>query len=432
MGRIQSSIGLITGTDILGTVDQLIAISAQPRDRLLGRTETLQQQQASIAELTASVIGVQLAGKQLATAGTFRARTANSSNPDALSAEAGNKAVPGNYTVRTLATAATHSIGSLQRFDATDQALGYTGTISVNPNGGTIDGSAALSGLNEGRGVEAGIIRITDRAGNFAEIDLTSARSINDIIDAINDAPIGVQATTSGNSLALVDQTGSTVSNLRVEQLGSAETAADLGLWGIDVAADSVVGNTLDLPAGVSALRGVALSDLNGGAGIGTLGSLDITLSDGSSASVDLSGATTTSEVVDAIAASGLSLIVKLNDARNGFQIRDVSGGTGSFSVSSADATASSLGLEATTTSDFIVGSNLGLQTVATETLLADLNQGQGINGGSFTLTDSNGNVGAVNLTVENITTVGELIDAVNNLGIDVTASLNDAGDGIA
>ena len=42
MGRIQSSVGLITGTDIVGTVEQLIAISARPRDRLLSRTALLQ------------------------------------------------------------------------------------------------------------------------------------------------------------------------------------------------------------------------------------------------------------------------------------------------------------------------------------------------------------------------------------------------------
>jgi flagellar hook-associated protein 2 len=40
MGRLQSSIGLITGTNITGTVDQLIAISARSRDRLVFRTET--------------------------------------------------------------------------------------------------------------------------------------------------------------------------------------------------------------------------------------------------------------------------------------------------------------------------------------------------------------------------------------------------------
>ncbi len=127
MGRIQSSIGLITGTDIVGTVDQLIAISARPRDRLLARTETLQREQQAIAELTASVIGVQLAGNQLANTSVFRSKKGESSNADAVSVEAGNASLPGTHVVRTLRTAATHSTGSLQRFAATDQPLGICG-----------------------------------------------------------------------------------------------------------------------------------------------------------------------------------------------------------------------------------------------------------------------------------------------------------------
>ncbi|MEM6778432.1 MAG: flagellar cap protein FliD N-terminal domain-containing protein, partial [Planctomycetota bacterium] len=76
MGRLQSSIGLITGTDIVGTVDQLIAISAQPRDRLLARTSEIEGQQQELASLTASVIGVQLAGNALGTDALFTSKSA--------------------------------------------------------------------------------------------------------------------------------------------------------------------------------------------------------------------------------------------------------------------------------------------------------------------------------------------------------------------
>jgi flagellar hook-associated protein 2 len=432
MGRIQSSIGLITGTDIAGTVDQLIALSGRPRDRLISRTHTLQLEQQALAELTASVIGVQLAGNQLSSVSAFRSKTAESSDSTALSTLAGNDASPGSHAIRTLRKAATHAVRSLQRFESADEALGSVGTLSINPAGGFIDGSASLSGLNGGRGVEAGTIRITDRSGSSSDIDLSDARSINDVIDAINDAEIDVRATTVGNAIQLLDQTGDTLSNLKLEQLGSEETAADLGLWGIDTASNTATGIELELPAGEGALRGTLLSELGGGSGIGPLTDLDINLSDGSSAVIDLSSATTTSEVIDAIDSAGLSLIVRLNDARNGLQIRDVSGGNGNLTVTSADDTAADLGIDASTSDDILVGANLSRQTVTTDTLLSELNQGNGIDEGSFTITDSSGAVGAVNLTVEGITSVGELVDAINNLGIGVTASLNDAGDGIA
>lgn len=432
MGRIQSSIGLITGTDIGGTVDQLVALSGRPRDRLVNSTTLLQQEQQSLAELTAAVIGVQLAGQKLANASTFRSKTATSSNSDALSAIAGTKSEAGSYVVRTLQAASTHTVGSLQRLASSESALGYAGTLKIQPSGGFIDDSAALAGLNDGRGVEAGTIRLTDRSGASAEIDLTTVRTINDVMEAINDAEVDIKATTVGDAIRLTDLTGSTASNLKVEQLGDKETAADLGLWGVDSASSTVTGFDLEVPATTLALRGAALSELNGGQGLGSLTNLDITLADGSNASVDLSSATNTAEIVDAIDASGLALIVRVNDAGTGFRVRDVSGGSGNFTISSSDDTAASVGLDASTTDAIITGDNLNRQTVTTSSLLSVLNQGNGIDTGSFTITDSAGVVGAVNLKVEGITTVGGLVDAINALSTGVTASLNDAGDGIA
>ncbi|TWU46227.1 Flagellar hook-associated protein 2 [Rubripirellula tenax] len=431
MGRLQSSVGLVTGTNIQSTVDQLISISGQPRDRLISRTEQLQNQQRAIAELTASVIGVQLAGKKLANASAFQSKSAVSSNADALSAAAGENAKAATHTVRTLQTAATHATSSRQRFSSADVALGFTGQIRVAPSGGSIDGSADLSKLNDGRGVEAGVIRFTDRSGASAEIDFSDARTIDDVLQIINDAEVDITATTENGAIKLVDKSGSTASNLKIEQLGDTETAADLGLWGIDEASSSVSGLKFELPEGVSSLRGTALSELGGGNGIGPLGNLDIELSDGSSATIDLSNATTTAEVIDSIAASGLSLIVKYNDAKNGFQLRDVSGGTGNFKISSTDDTAVDLGVANDTTDDVVVGASLNRQTVTSDTLLSSLNQGAGVNG-SFTIKDSSGKIGAINLKLKNITNMGELIDAINELSVDVTASINENGDGIS
>ena len=432
MGRIQSSIGLITGTDIGGTVDQLVALSGRPRDRLVNSTALLQQEQQSLAELTAAVIGVQLAGQRLANTSTFRSKTATSSNSDAVSAIAGTKSEAGTYVVRTLKAASTHTVGSLQRLESSESALGYAGTMRIQPSGGFIDDSAALAGLNGGRGVEAGKIRLTDRSGKSAEVDLTTARTIDDVMDAINDAEVEIAAATVGDAIRLTDLTGSMISNLKVEQLGDNETAADLGLWGVDSASSTVTGLDLDVPATTLALRGAALSELNGGQGLGSLTNLDVTLADGSNATVDLSSVTNTAEIVDVINASGLALIARVNDAGTGFRVRDVSGGSGHMTISSLDDTAVSVGLDASTADSIIVGGNLNRQTVTTSTLLADLNQGSGIDDGSFTITDSTGLVGAVNLKVEGITTVGGLLDAINSLSTGVIASLNDAGDGIA
>ena len=430
MGRIQSSIGLITGTDIVGTVDQLMQISARPRDRLLGRNKEIEGKQQQIASLTASVIGVQIAGNALGTSAIFSSKSVESSNADAVSVTAGDSAVSGKYTVRTLQTAATHAVESAQRFDSTDEALGLTGSLVIKPNG-FVDQQVALADLNGGRGVQAGTIRLTDRSGRTADVDLSTARTIDDVLKSINDADVGIRATTRDGRIRLEDQTGSTTSNLKVTQLGSAETAADLGLWGIDAAAETAEGNAIELPDGVTSLRGASLSQLGGGSGLGPLTDLDIELSDGAAASIDLSQASSLSEVVDAINGAGLDLIARVNDAGNGLRLRDVSGGSGSFVIGSADTTSDQLGVTANTTDDIVVGTDLNLQTVSRETLLADLNQGDGPTGGSFTITDSSGASSAVNLVVDEITTVGELIDQINGLDIGVTAAVNDSGDGV-
>ncbi|MFG0262195.1 MAG: flagellar cap protein FliD N-terminal domain-containing protein, partial [Novipirellula sp. JB048] len=305
MGRIQSSIGLVTGTDIMGTVDQLMAINGRSRDRLIAKNEAQTLERQSIAELTASVIGVQLSGDRLASTALFRSKKAESSLPEALSVTAGAAASAGRHEVRTLQTAATHDVRSLQRFASPETALGFVGRIEIRPGEKLLDESVALSQLHGGRGVEAGRLRITDRSGASADIDLTQAQTMDDVLAAINEADIAVRASTLGKAIQLSDQSGSTLSNLKVEQLGDAETAADLGLWGIDQAADTATGIELVLPSGVQSLRGAGLSELRGGNGLAPLTALDITLSDGSAASIDLSTATTTSEIIDTIKASG-------------------------------------------------------------------------------------------------------------------------------
>lgn len=431
MGRLQSSIGLITGTDIVGTVDQLMAISAQPRDRLLSKSGEIQTQQQQIASLTATVIGVQLAGNSIGTAGLFASKSATSSNTAAVSVSTGDSPVNGEHLVRTLQTAGTHNVQSAQRFDTSDEALGLTGKITIQPSG-FVDNKVALSSLNDGLGVQAGTIRLTDRSGATAEVDLSSARTIDDVLQAINDADVDIRATTKDGKIRLTDQTGATSSNLKVEQLGDAETAADLGLWGIDEASSTADGKSIDLPEGTNSLSGAALSQLGGGSGLSDLTEFDIQLSDGTEATIDVSETSSLGEVIDAINASGLELIARINDAGNGIRLRDVSAGEGTFEISSDDETAAKLGIAGASESDIVNGSDLNLQSVTLDTKLADLNQGRGVGTrGSFTIRDSNGSTSAVNIVADEIETVGDLIDRINELSVDVTASLNEAGDGI-
>ena len=107
MGQIQSSIGLITGVPILDTVDQLISVSAKPRDNLIGRTNQLQSEQLAVGELTASVISLQLAATNLGRASTYTQKTVSSSNPSLLTATVSGSPTKGTYQFTPLQTAQT-------------------------------------------------------------------------------------------------------------------------------------------------------------------------------------------------------------------------------------------------------------------------------------------------------------------------------------
>ncbi len=435
MGRLSSSIGLITGTDIVGTVDQLISISAQARNRLVARTETLQEQQSAVAELMALVIGVQLAGGRLNLPAQFQARAATSSNKDALSVVASSNAQLGNFTANTLQLAATHSAQSNFRAADPKAALGLSGEIIIR-GGGFLTGSASLADLNQGRGVQPGSIRISDRAGNSAQIDLSKAADIDQVIDAINHTSgIHIRATTDGDTIRLTDLSGSTAFNLRVDEVGGGETAADLGLRGIDVAASAATGHDIYGEIGdpvAKGLQGVSLSKLGGGSGMGALSSLDVTTSDGTSGSIDLSGAQTTQDVMRLINDSGLAIEARLNDAGSGFRIRDLSGGNlNDFTISSLDDTAAKLGIAASVGQRVVDGSDLSLQFIDADTPLSSLRQGRGIDGGMISIRDSLGATAAVDLADAAEATVGELISRINASGLALTAALNASGDGI-
>src|SRR5262245_57134591 len=97
MGRIQSSVGIISGIPIQETVDKLIALQGVPRDRLTDRSTVLGAQQAAITDLTALTLGVQFAIRRLKSLDLFGQKAVTSSDPGLLTATASTSATPGQY-----------------------------------------------------------------------------------------------------------------------------------------------------------------------------------------------------------------------------------------------------------------------------------------------------------------------------------------------
>jgi len=546
MGRIQANTGLVTGIDIQGTVDKLIALQAQPRDVATGRLKTLTDKQTAVGDLTAAVIAIQLAARNLGKAELFRQTTLTSSNTGLLAAaiSPGGSPVPGSYQFTPIRLAqAQHELS--QGFASKTSALG-SGTLTFR-DGGSLSSPLALSGLNGGEGVERGKIRITDRSGATATIDLRHAGTIDDVLAAINsNESISVIASSVGDRIQLTDNTGQSVANLRVQEVGTGATAAGLGLASINTASSTVLGNDvvrlydglslsalrdgsgltfnssladlrvnfrdgssaldIDFPAedqtvgdlletlnaadparlqaqlsadgerielidltsgggnfsveslfggslaeelglassttgstlsGVRLLGGLnttLLRSLNGGQGFAPLGAIDITDRSGATASVDLSSAETVDDVLFAINNAGLGVRAELNGAKNGIRLVDTTGATASnLIVADGDATntATKLGLVVDAAVNVKASGDWHRQVVSRQTLLSSFNHGKGVRLGSIQLTDSSGASSAVNLTTLGAETIGDVIDAVNNLSIGVEARINDTGDGI-
>lgn len=286
MGRISSNVGLSSGFPIVDTVNQLIAVSARPRDQLEAQSKQITAQQNAYAQLTALVVGMQLTATRLGSTALYNQRTATSSDPSLLTARVNDGASPaiGQYSFTPVQTAQSQQLQS-SRFASKTTAVG-AGSFSFG-FGGFVDQSVSLDEIGGGVGFRRGKIRVTDRSGTSADIDLTYARTIDDVLSAINNnGTIGVRAEAVGDALRLIDETGDTAANLRVQEVGGGSTAASLGLAAINVAANQADGSDI-----FSLFSQLSLERVNDGRGIAfdeALPDLKVQFRDGTDATLDL------------------------------------------------------------------------------------------------------------------------------------------------
>ncbi len=425
MGRITSNVGLVTGFDIQGTVDQLMQLNAAPRNNLFNRTEALKSEQVAVNTLSARLVSVQFDLGKFSSASLYSSRQAVSSNSDVLSVSLTGEATPpvGGFSVRTVQTASSQQLVS-QRFDADDIDLG-TGSFSFGV-GGFVDEGVSLDGIRSGEGFARGQVRITDRSGATAVIDLSTARTVDDVLEAINlTTDINVVASASGDAFVLTDGTGGS-GNLTVQEVAGGTTAASLGLDTIDVAADQAVGSDVfDLYSGTS------LSELNDGNGVRIVeGTTDftITVTDGTEFEVDLSGDRTLGDVIETIEAAvesqGAGKLTVAIGTGDRLVLTDQTGSGGLSVTGDVGAAAADLGLTTAASGNTLTGAALtsGLK----DTLLSSLNGGSGFEAvGSI---DING----TEIDLSSAETLGDVVDLINASGVAAEASINDQRSGIA
>ncbi|MDA1158269.1 MAG: flagellar filament capping protein FliD [Planctomycetota bacterium] len=549
MSSIRSTVGLNSGIDIAGITSQLISLQRAPARVMEARIDGYKGLKLGIEALETNVLQISSAVNTLNLPTTFKAVTTTNSDTSQLTVSANADATLGSYAFQTLRLATAEQRTSKGFANSDEQKIG-AGTLTFS-QGGKLSTSTRLDTFNGGEAVQRGSIKITDRSGASATIDLTKAYTIDDVLNAINEEnALSVTASTSGGQIILTDSSGSTTSNLTVEEVGTGTTATDLGIQQsvaastltgsevyyltedftldqlndgngvfqfdgaddlrftttdgtqIDVNLDDVfdlgelvsainddasnggkltaslsngrlvltdnaggggtltvedinqgnsvealgldnaaVGNTLTGDRLLAGLGSKLIRNLNGGQGITTPGSITVTDRSGLTATLDLSNAESLDEVLNAInsaiddsTSDALSLTARYNELGTGIEVVDSSGATASNLIIAdvgGGSVAADLGLTVDAASTSVDSGSLGVRRVGLQTSLKDFTaDGESVASGSFLITDSAGNQQSIAVSSTS-TTIGDILQRINAASnIQVTARLNDTGDG--
>ena len=322
------------------------------------------------------------------------------------------------------------------------QDLGLVGTVAANTLSGSdinyLSRSTALADLNDGLGVRRSAagndLTITANDGTAIGVEISAAKSVGEVIDAINTAGAGkvlAEVDAGGTGLKITDLSGGAPppfgSGLTVANAAGSNAARDLGIE-FNTTSGSIVGNAL-----IAEINTVMIQSLRGGTGI-SLGTVSITDRAGASANVDLSTAQTVQDVLDLINAAGVAVTAKVKEAGNGIQLVDESGGTGDLVIADVSGTsAAELGINGTftITTSVVKGANLQRKWISENALLGTYNGGRGVSAGSFKITNSLKGSTTIKFTEAELTDLGAVIKKINDANAGVTASINANGDGL-
>lgn len=255
---------------------------------------------------------------------------------------------------------------------------------------------------------------------------MAAIRYSADVYGNVNgpDGKLQVAISDDGNGLVFTDTTGGTAT---VTAMNGSNAVKDLGLEnGFDT---SGMARSRSLLAGMNT---VLLSSLNGGNGVET-GSMTFQLKDNSQVTFDFTNARTLQDVIDVINADG-RLEAQVSSGGIGLVIEDNTTGSGTFGIMDENGEppqmAQDLGLYANSKGQ-VASDDLKLQFVNENTLLSELNNGDGIGFGNVQMTDSTGATQTLVLHSAAHKTVGDVIEAINDLDFGLKARINAEGDGI-
>lgn len=427
MGRISTGIGLASGINSKDIIDQLMALEARPKDLLQSRIDVVAKQKTAYTTLQTKFASIKLNAQALQKPSTFTNATTASSDENVITATAAPGAAIGSFQFQVARLVSSQQIISNGMADYNKTAIG-AGTLTIEMGGGELRNVQPLSQLRGGEGIRRGNFRITDRSGNSAIIDISSAVTLDDVAKRINTAlDLNIKASIGREGLVIQDLSGGS-GNFTIEDLSGGHAAADLGITG-SAASSTINGADLNY-LGIN----TSLAQLNDARGVRTASTgADFTIlaADGTSKDITLAGVKTIGGVMDAInTALAGKVKASINPGDNHLTLTDISGGGGSMSLTAIGGSmaAADLGLLNAPSGNALVGADVlnSLNSVS----LSALRGGGGLVLGNIKLTNRLGQSATVDLS--GAKTVQDVLDTLSGSGIGISAALNSSQNGIS
>lgn len=228
MGGITSSVGIFSGINTQQLIQQLLQVESRPKQVIQSRLIQLQSKQAAFLDINSRMGSLRTAAGKFRIENTFDSRRATSSNPDVLSATAGRGAQEGSFRFVVDRLVSTRQMLSRGFADRNSTGVGAS-KFTFDPPEARLNRDMNLSDLNGGEGIQRGKI-IIEQGSSSAEVDLSRATTVNDVLRAINDATgVDVRASINDGAFELRSDSGQ---SFTIRDTLGGSTASTLGLVG--------------------------------------------------------------------------------------------------------------------------------------------------------------------------------------------------------
>lgn len=170
--------GLGSGIDTDSIIQKLLQLEAVPIQRMQTRQAALQAQMSVYGEFRNQLRSLSNSASAFNMPGAFNPMTATSSATDVVAVSASTSAIAGTYSLSVFQLARAQKLSSTGQTSASD-ALGYSGTFSVNGKSVTVaatDSLTAIASKINGAGAEVAATVIDGGSGQ-AYLSLTGAKS---------------------------------------------------------------------------------------------------------------------------------------------------------------------------------------------------------------------------------------------------------------